>query len=320
MPDMPEINIFDEARKLISPYQDDSILYIDETAERILHFFFRLRRRPDFGDILNAFSALGSREQRVASLTDFNWQDFTNLQMYIIKYCLKYIPRVQLNLIEILEQFMSHSNISVSLYDIGVGPGTTTVAFLTLIKRLYDIHNNCNSGTEFFIKQIHITHSDKNKGALYRSKQIFDHMIAYKNLDLQIPVNLSEEQVDFDQVDTNLWLEKLDNSANVVNIICSFNTLNEIDVETFNQLVSNIQTLRISQNTCILLGEYYSRIRLPNRVRSTIDSHILREDPKSLFDKFYYGLPNEFPGDWWWGISWPPAAPSTPPAPSDHGP
>ncbi|MFZ4386306.1 MAG: hypothetical protein ACOYOM_15360, partial [Chloroflexota bacterium] len=72
---MPEINIFDKARKQISPCQDDSILYIDETAERILHFFFSRRRRPDFGDIRDAFSALGSGEQRVASLTDFDWQD-----------------------------------------------------------------------------------------------------------------------------------------------------------------------------------------------------------------------------------------------------
>lgn len=299
---MPEINIFDEARQLISPKQDNSILYIDEKSERILNFFFRFRNRSDFGDILNAYRSLGAGEQRVVQLTNFDWYDLTKLQMYIIKYCLKYIPRVQLNLIEILEKFMSHSNISVYLYDIGVGPGTTTVAFLTLIRRLYYIHNKSSSHTEFFIKKVHIIHSDKSKTALYRSKQIFDHMITCKNLDLQIPVNLSTEEVDFDQVDTNVWLKKLDNSGNVVNIICSFNTLNEINIEKFNQLAINITQLSISKHTYFLLGEYYSKIGLKNKLRSKIDSHILREDPKSLFNKFYYGLPDEFPGDWYWEI------------------
>ena len=317
---MPEINIFDKARKQISPCQDDSILYIDETAERILHFFFSRRRRPDFGDIRDAFSALGSLDQRVASLTDFDWQDFTKLQMYVLHYSLRYIPRVQLNIIEILNKLINNSDVSIYLYDIGVGPGTTTVAFLTLIKRLYNIHNNCNSGTEFFIKQIHITHSDKNEGALRRSKVIFDHMINYENLDLQIPVTLKTEQVDFDQVDINLWLEKLDNSANVVNIICSFNTLNEIDVEKFNQLATNITQLSISKNTYFFLGEYHSKQIIQNKVQSRTISSIPSENPKSLFNKYHGDRTNRHPGVWSWMIAWPPSAPSAPPAPSDHGP
>ena len=145
-------------------------------------------------------------------------------------------------------------------------------------------------------------------------------MIAYRNLDLQIPVTLSTENVDFDNVDTNLWLEKLDNSGNVVNIICSFNTLNEINMEKFYQLATNITQLSISTNTYFLLGEYYSRINLLNRVRSRIKSSIPIEDPKSLFNKYHVRLANEFPGDWYWEIVWPLTAPSTPPAPSDHGP
>jgi len=300
---MPEINIFDEARKQISPLQDDSLLYIDETAERILHFFFKLRRRSDFGDIRETYRQLGTGEEKVRNLTNFDWYNFTKLQMYILHYSLKYIPRVQLNILSILKKLPEVKYRTIFVYDIGIGPGTTAIAFLTLFEKLLQFHNVLNSNDKsniFSIKRIHIIYIDKNLLALDRCESILDHMIKFRKTVLSIPVTYEKKHLDVDELDISLWFSTLNITNNSdIHLFCSFNTLQEIDLQTFCDLKANIQQ-SANKYTHLILGEYLSRHPLRCVLKSDVKSLIDRSDPQSLYNNYNSGLPENILFDWRW--------------------
>jgi len=206
--------------------------------------------------------------ERIKLLTDIQWSDSVHCMQYFLYYTSQYVPRIQLDLINIIIKFNTINEISV--IDIGVGPGTTFVALMSLLEKYNYMVGHSNK--QGYVKQINYYFLDKNIDALEVAKK---HVKHYRDCFPETKIKTS--------VESEMFIFGIDNFNNCISsnntIITVCNVLAEIKPDQRSSVANAFSNL--PTNTSVMLAEFGGNGELVRQLGELITKPHSIDDTKS---------------------------------------
>jgi len=237
------------------------------------------------------------QQQRIINITNINWSSSLERRCYINQYMKRYVSFINKWLVN---NSISNNNSIINFVDIGCGPGTASIAFLNYIYFHQEKFPN--------LRKVEIMLIDHKNNACEAAKQI---ILDFRNFwfleesqshirGIQITIKL---QCVSDNLDNIIITPKVDYFM-CCNVICELNTT---ALDNLFRLL-NATSAEFFVSDCVLWRKFDAfSVRcvnyLPNEENIPLDNN--RNITLKWFDRILPPIRR---------------APSTPPAPSDHGP
>lgn len=260
-----EVEILKTLKNKIIKDLSSQELRLSSESDKFIKYVFNktrpaeLEMRDQYWDrIVDRGCALFSNHtERIQLLTDIQWSDQVHCMQYFLYYTSQYVPRIQLDFIDILIKCNTVNEVVV--IDIGVGPGTTFVALFSLLEKYNYMVKRSNKKS--YVEQIKYYLLDSNTQALEVAQK---HVKYYKDCFPETKITTTEVCKKFELGKDNI--NSITSENNI--IVAVYNVLAELSTE--QQIFVAKSFSNLPTNMSLMLAEFGGNGKLVRKLGETI--------------------------------------------------